>query len=111
MNSLNRGLTAAAGYTPSGGYARLRDRVKRLDRADVRSLGWAAVLLCAAAACATLLTHSGYRLHPLWAVLVMGAMAAIAERSGVAVNDRVEMSASFLPIVFAAVALGPLAGF
>jgi putative nucleotidyltransferase with HDIG domain len=41
----------------------------------------------------------------------MGAMAAVAERSGVAVTERVEMSASFLPLVFAAVALGPLAGF
>jgi putative nucleotidyltransferase with HDIG domain len=41
----------------------------------------------------------------------MGGMATIAERSGVTVGDGVEMSASFLPIVFAAVALGPLAGF
>lgn len=79
--------------------------------AELRSLVWAAGLLSAAAACAAVLTDAGYRLHPLWAVLVMGAMAAIAERSGVLVNDRVEMSASFLPIVFAAVALGPLAGF
>ena len=85
--------------------------MRQLDPAEVRSLVWATLLLCAAVVCATLLTHAGYRLHPLWAVLVMGAMAAIAERSGVAVNDRVEMSASFLPIVFAAVALGPLAGF
>jgi len=38
-------------------------------------------------------------------------MAAIAERSGVAVTESVEMSASFLPIVFVTVAFGPLAGF
>jgi putative nucleotidyltransferase with HDIG domain len=69
------------------------------------------LLLGAGSVCAWELTDARYPLHPLWAVLVMGAMAAIAERSGVAVSERVEMSASFLPIVFAAVALGPLAGF
>jgi putative nucleotidyltransferase with HDIG domain len=58
-----------------------------------------------------MLIRAGYPLHPLWAVVVLGGAAAVAERSGVAVTDRVEMSASFLPLVFAAVALGPLAGF
>jgi putative nucleotidyltransferase with HDIG domain len=111
MNSLNRGLTAAAAYTPSGGYARARKWGRELAPSEARSLAWAALLLGAAMACAVVLKNAGYSLHPVWAVLVMGAMAAIAERSGVAVNDRVEMSASFLPIVFAAVALGPLAGF
>jgi putative nucleotidyltransferase with HDIG domain len=111
MDSLNRGLTAAAAYTPSGGYARVRRWIAGLDQAESRSLVWAGLLLCCGVVSAWLLTDGGYRLHPLWAVLVMGAMAAIAERSGVLVSDRVEMSASFLPIVFAAVALGPLAGF
>lgn len=60
---------------------------------------------------AVALIRLDYPLSPIWAVLVMGAMAAVAERSGVAVTERVEMSASFLPLVFAAVALGPLAGF
>lgn len=111
MNSLNRGLTAATAYTPSGGYARFRAWMRSQGPAELRSLAWAAVLLAGAAASAVALIRAGYQLHPLWAVFVMGAMAAIAERSGVLVNERVEMSASFLPIVFAAVALGPLAGF
>jgi putative nucleotidyltransferase with HDIG domain len=34
-----------------------------------------------------------------------------AERQGVAVTDRIVASVSFLPLVFAAVAFGPLAGF
>jgi putative nucleotidyltransferase with HDIG domain len=111
MNSLNRGLTAAAAYTPSGGYARLRRWIEELDQAELRSIAWAAILFGGGVGVAWALTSAGYGLHPLWAVLVMGGMAAIAERSGVLVSDRVEMSASFLPIVFAAVALGPLAGF
>jgi putative nucleotidyltransferase with HDIG domain len=111
MNSLNRGLTAAAGYTPSGGYARLRAKLGGLDAADSRGAVWAALLMLSAGASAFALIHTGYQLGPVWAVLVMGGMATIAERSGVTVGDGVEMSASFLPIVFAAVALGPLAGF
>lgn len=111
MNSLNRGLTAAAAYTPSGGYARLREKFRRIDAADLRGAAWATLLTLFAAAAAFALVRAGYHLGPLWAVLVMGAMAAVAERSGVIVGDGVEMSASFLPIVFAAVALGPLAGF
>lgn len=111
MNSLSRGLTAAAGYTPSGGYARLRARLEVADAAETRSAVWAVVLLVVAGASAFALVRGGYQLGPVWAVLVMGCMATVAERSGVTVGEGVEMSASFLPIVFAAVALGPLAGF
>lgn len=111
MNSLNRGLTAAAAYTPSGGYARVREKLRGTDPADRRSAVWAGLLVVVAAASAFALVRGGYHLGPLWAVLVMGCMATVAERSGVTVGDGVEMSASFLPIVFAAVALGPLAGF
>lgn len=53
----------------------------------------------------------GYRLPPLWAVLVLGAVAAVAERQSVAVTERTTMSVSFLPVVFAAVVFGPLGGF
>lgn len=111
MNSLSRGLTAVAGYTPSGGYARLRKKVRSTSAADTRGGVWAALLMVTAVISGLALVHAGYSLGPVWAVLVMGAMAAVAERSGVIVGDGVEMSASFLPIVFAAVALGPLAGF
>jgi len=41
---------------------------------------------------------------------VLGLVAAVAERQSIAVTERIEMSVSFLPTVFAAVALGPLAG-
>ena len=112
---MNRGLTAAAAYTPFGGGARLCARflqlLKRQSAADLRGAIWAVALVALASGLASSLIELGYGLGPLWAVLVMGAIAAVAERSGVSVAERVEMSASFLPIVFAAVALGPLAGF
>ena len=58
-----------------------------------------------------MLLRSDYHLPPLWALVVLGGVAAVAERQGVAVTDRIEMSVSFLPLVFAAVAFGPLAAF
>jgi putative nucleotidyltransferase with HDIG domain len=42
---------------------------------------------------------------------VLGAIAAAAERQTVAINGRTEMSVAFLPLVFSAVAFGPLGGF
>jgi putative nucleotidyltransferase with HDIG domain len=44
-------------------------------------------------------------------LFVLGAIAAAAERQTVAVNDHSEMSVAFLPLVFSAVAFGPLGGF
>jgi putative nucleotidyltransferase with HDIG domain len=57
-----------------------------------------------------LLWSDGYRLPPLWAVLVLGAIAAFADRRGVALTERTTMSVSFIPLVFAAIAFGPLGG-
>jgi putative nucleotidyltransferase with HDIG domain len=47
----------------------------------------------------------------VWALIVLGAIAAAAERQTVAVNDHTEVSVAFLPLVFSAVAFGPLGGF
>lgn len=111
MNSLTRGLTATEAYTPFGGVASVASFVKRQDSADQRGAVWAAVLFAGATGVAVALLLMGYSLGPVWAVLLLGGMAAVAERSGVAVTESVEMSASFLPIVFVTVAFGPLAGF
>ena len=111
MNSLTRGLTATGAYTPFGGLARIASFIKQQDSADRRGAAWAVILFVAATAVAVALLLTGYSLGPLWAVLLLGGMAAVAERSGVAVTESVEMSASFLPIVFVTVAFGPLAGF
>lgn len=108
---VTRELTAAAAYTPFGGRARILRSLRAKDSADLRAAAWAVVLLAAAGALMGILLNAGYQLHPLWALMMLGLVAAIAERQGVAVTERIEMSASFLPTVFAAVALGPLAGF
>ncbi len=71
---------------------------------------WAAILIAGTASVGLALWSDGYRLPPFWAVVVLGGVAAVAERQGVAVSDRTTMSVSFLPLVFAAIAFGPLGG-
>jgi putative nucleotidyltransferase with HDIG domain len=78
---------------------------------DRRAEFWAAALVVCAVGTALLLSHTGYTLGRIWVVLILGAVAAIAERQGVAVTERIEMSIAFLPLVFVAVAFGPLAAF
>jgi putative nucleotidyltransferase with HDIG domain len=53
----------------------------------------------------------GYRLPHLWALFILGGIAAVAERQTVAVGGRTSMSVSTLPLVFGAIAFGPLGGF
>jgi hypothetical protein len=45
---------------------------------------------------------------PLWAILALGALAAFVERQPVRLTPNLEITVSFLPLVFAAVTLGPL---
>jgi putative nucleotidyltransferase with HDIG domain len=110
---IDRGLTARAAYTPFGGYARLRlkNLVKGPANGGFRTVVWAVVLWAASIAAVTGLWLDGYRLPPVWAVLFLGAVAALADRQSVAVTDRTTLSVSFLPNVFSAVAFGPLGGF
>ena len=73
-------------------------------------MAWAAILIAGTTGVAVALWSHGYRLPPLWAIVVLGAIAAIADRQGVVVTDRTTQSVSFLPLVFAAIAFGPLGG-
>jgi HD-GYP domain-containing protein (c-di-GMP phosphodiesterase class II) len=68
-------------------------------------------LAVAAAGTATALWSAGFHLGPIWALLILGGVAAAAERQAVALTERIEMSVSFLPLVFTAIAFGPLAAF
>lgn len=108
---IDRGLTAVAAYTPFGGGARLRRLVKGLVSSDGPTLIWALVLWAVSAAAAGFLWHQGYHLPPIWAGLVLAAVAAVADRQHFAVAERATQSASSLPLVFAAVVFGPLGGF
>jgi len=111
MDSLDRGLTAEPAYTPFGGVARAVTKIRQQDRADLRGAVWAALLVAAAACAAWALIAAGYPVRPLSALVVLSAVGATAERQGISISERTEMSASFLPLVFAAVTLGPLGGF
>ena len=108
---IDRGLTAPPAYTPFGGYARLDQLFKSLGSADRRSVVWAGVLTALSIGTVGALWLDGYRLPHPWALLVLGAIAAAAERQTVAIGARSSMSVAFLPLVFAAVAFGPLGGF
>lgn len=108
---MDRGLTALEAYNPFGGYARPVARVRALHAPEVRTSIWAVGLVVGAAGVAAIFALNGYRLPPLWAVVVLGGVAALAERQSVAITDRTTMSVSFLPLVFAAVVFGPLGGF
>ncbi len=73
-------------------------------------MAWAGVLLVGTTGAAVALWSAGYRFPPLWAVLVLGLIAALADGKGVALTERTTMSVSFIPLVFAAIAFGPLGG-
>jgi putative nucleotidyltransferase with HDIG domain len=108
---IDRGLTAPPAYTPFGGFARLDRLIKSLDSADRRAAVWATFLWVLSIGAVSVLWLAGYRLPHVWALVVLGAVAAAAERQTVAVTDHTEMSVAFLPLVFAAIAFGPLGGF
>lgn len=73
-----------------------------LLRAYVASLAVAAVLI---ASVLGLMRHSGGH---LWAVLALAAVAALSERGRVQLSGTTESSIALLPVIFAAVVLGPL---
>jgi putative nucleotidyltransferase with HDIG domain len=55
------------------------------------------------------LALGGTAIGPFWAIIVLGAYSMLAERQPVRVSTNLEITVSVLPVVFAAVAFGPLA--
>jgi putative nucleotidyltransferase with HDIG domain len=108
---IDRELTAPPAYTPFGGYARLDRLFKGLASTDRRTVVWAFILNLGALVAFTTLWFGGYRLPHVWALLALGAVAALAEQQQVAINDRTWQSVTTLPLVFSAVAFGPLGAF
>jgi len=98
-------------YTPFGVLTRGLSKLTSKNSAEGRSVIWAGILFAGAVGTAVALVRAGYPLPPMWALIVLSAIAAVAERQGIAVTDRSEFSVSFLPQVFVAVAFGPLAAF
>jgi hypothetical protein len=65
-------------------------------------------LVVGASATVFLLVLSGSGIHSPGAVITLAAIAAVAERGRVRLNSTTELSISLLPMLFAAVAFGPL---
>jgi putative nucleotidyltransferase with HDIG domain len=97
-----------------GGFKRLKEICADLVtaagavRANARVLMWAGSLYALTAA-ALLGFRAHHALPPWWALIGLAAVAVAAEGSSVRLTGHIETSISFLPLVFAAVAFGPLA--
>ena len=94
-----------------GRFKRFANSCQTFAEENARVLVWLATLTTFATATAWLLIDKGAALPPWWQVLVLAGVGGVAERQSVRVTSRVEMSASFLPFVFVAVAYGPLPAF
>jgi len=68
-----------------------------------------AVVVFAAAAAAVALTAAGTGVENWPGVIALAVVAAMAERGGIALRGKLNVSISLLPAVFAAVLFGPLA--
>lgn len=73
-------------------------------------LAWVALLISMAATMCLSLVTSGYGIeHPL-ALIVLAALAILAEHESIRLTPQAEVSVASLVYVFAAVVLGPLSG-
>ena len=82
-----------------------------MTRTPTSVLIWAVLLNLSAAASAAVLFGFGAQMPSWWKVLLLAVVAGVAERQAVRVSTNVEMTVSFLPFVFTAVAFGPAAAF
>ena len=114
---LSRGTNGKAGYTPPW----LSLQARRFGSRQVRREGtprqpetpivvYLAVLIFAAASLVAVSAAAGYGLGDKWAVLVLAVAAAVSERQRVTIRKDTDASISLIPILFAAVLFGPLAG-
>ncbi len=71
---------------------------------------YVAGLALMAAVTAAALVLLGYGLESPWTILVLAVAAAIAERGSIRITSTTEQSISLVPMLFAAVLAGPLAG-
>ena len=85
-------------------------RLFRVDPLAGRMAAYVALLGLTMFSLVAVLTVSGYRVRSIWALVVLGAAAALAERWRVQLErgDRAESSISNLPVLFTAVVFGPL---
>jgi putative nucleotidyltransferase with HDIG domain len=108
---LSRGTNGKTGYTPFGGWMQARFGWSAgAKRQLLTPIGaWTASLALTAVLMAIGLRLAGWSLPSPLVIAGLGAIAAIAERGRVRINQYLEESISLLPTLFAAVVFGPLA--
>jgi putative nucleotidyltransferase with HDIG domain len=111
---LSRGTNGTSGYTAGRtalqGFAwRRRRRSVGVTLRDPATI-YLCALIIACSAMALLSVHAGYGIGEVWAVIVLAGAAAVSERQRVTIGKDTEASISLIPILFAAVLFGPLAG-
>jgi len=96
-------LTSFA-QNPNAARPARRVRLSHLQPITIYATG----LACLTAGFAVALALLGDSFGPLWAVAALGGFSMLAERQPVRVSANLEITVSVLPVVFAAVAFGPL---
>jgi putative nucleotidyltransferase with HDIG domain len=77
-------------------------------RRERPTLLWIGALTLACVVMAGVLFDVGYELPPWWQLCVLALVTAVTERQSVRLAKNVETSVAILPLVFTAVAFGPL---
>lgn len=112
---LSRGTNGSSGYTAGRtalqalAWSRLGDASFRRALRDPATV-YLVALATICSALAVLTIRTGHGPGDLWAVLILAAAAAVSERQRVTIGKDTEASISLIPILFAAVLFGPLAG-
>jgi putative nucleotidyltransferase with HDIG domain len=105
---LSSGTNGPAIVYPFWGSVKQRLRSAEATRSI---LLWVTLLNLAAAASGVVLFRLGGEMPSWWKLALLAIVAGVAERQAVRVSTNVEMTVSFLPFVFTAVAFGPSAAF
>ena len=85
-----------------------RERKLTSHRQTLALRAYGALLAVGAAAFSSILLVRGYHLGPFVPTAVMAVVALLCERLDVRLSHHLEVSVSFLPVIFAAVVLGPV---
>jgi putative nucleotidyltransferase with HDIG domain len=109
--SSKRGTNGTDEFIPLLGEIQGRFRKFAPSAEEIRVQIYAGVLAGVALALASALVLAGLRPGaPVWALVLLGALALAAERQTVHITANAQISVSVLPILFAATVYGPLEG-
>jgi putative nucleotidyltransferase with HDIG domain len=112
MKLLSRGTNGETGYSVFSERLQAVLHALRcvLGASERRLKVYLVCLVLVSASLVTLALLRGYAVGSGWAVLLLGATAAISERQRVSLTSDTQASISIIPILFAAVLFGPVSG-